>query len=469
MNDDVILKVTNLKQHFRTGVGKYKIYNKAVDGVSFSIKRGEVFSLVGESGCGKTTIGRTILKIYKPTDGEVYLQGKRIVAGYLGLRLENKELKKDLKNYLKDLKMDSSLSKEEIKEKYVQKQLETKTKIKANKKEIKQRKIDQNSKYRPSKEAVEKVKAESDQKIKDLKLLIQEETKDFLEFKANAFKETDSLPANTSDKVKKEIHDKEIKAYRERRALKENRIKTYNDEIVHQSMIPKFYNRPLLNQIQMVFQDPIDSLNPRMSVKDIIAESLYINGIKNKKVVLDKVYEVLNLVGLQANHISHYPHGVSGGQRQRIGVARAIIAEPKLIIADEPISALDVSIQAQIINLLNELREELGLTIMFIAHDLSVVKFLSDKVAIMYYGKIVEMGTKDKIFNRPLHPYTLSLISSIPMPDPNYEKERGPNIRYNPRQHDYRFDKPSLREIEPEHFIYANDKEFEEYKKRLNE
>ncbi|MDR2822739.1 MAG: ATP-binding cassette domain-containing protein [Acholeplasmatales bacterium] len=220
--------------------------------------------------------------------------------------------------------------------------------------------------------------------------------------------------------------------------------------------------------MQMIFQDPIDSLDPRMTVKDIIAEGLYINGIRNQKIVLAKVYEVLKLVGLLPEHADHYPHEFSGGQRQRVGIARAIICDPELIIADEPISALDVSIQAQVINLLNDLRNQLGLTVLFIAHDLSVVKFLSDKVAVMYYGKIVEMGTKDKVFNNPLHPYTLSLMSSIPMPDPNYEKTRGPVVKYNPSIHNYKEQKPSLKEIEKDHYILANDNEFKEYQKRIS-
>ncbi len=466
MNDDVILRVVDLKQHFKTGVGKYKIYNKAVDGVTFDIKKGEVFSLVGESGCGKTTTGRTIMKIYKPTDGEVYLLGQRIVAGTLGLTEKNKELKRGLKEEKAAISKDEVLTSEEKAAKITELAAEVKEQIAANKVEIKQRKKDQKSKYRPDPVQVEKIKEEAKLKTAEFKVLIQKENEDFIKFKKEKLAE---LGGNDLPLKGQELLLEENKDYLKRKKLNKEMLEKYNDDINRELTAPKFFNRPLLNQMQMVFQDPIDSLNPRMSVKDIIAESLYINGIKNEKVVLDKVFEVLKLVGLQPNHIDHYPHEFSGGQRQRIGVARAIISEPKLIIADEPISALDVSIQAQIINLLNELREKLGLTILFIAHDLSVVKFLSDKVAIMYYGKIVEMGSKDKIFNRPLHPYTLSLISSIPMPDPKYEQERKTNIRYNPKQHDYSVNKPYLREIEPGHFIYANDQEFVEYQKRLNE
>lgn len=177
----------------------------------------------------------------------------------------------------------------------------------------------------------------------------------------------------------------------------------------------------LVTKIQMVFQDPIASLDPRMTVREIIAEGLTIRGIRNKKVVDEKVYEVLEKVGLVREHAGRYPHEFSGGQRQRIGVARAIIMEPDLIIADEPISALDVSIQAQVINLLNDLRHELGLTIMFIAHDLSVVKYFSDRIGVMYFGNMVELATSEELFAHPLHPYTRSLLSAIPLPDPVYE------------------------------------------------
>ena len=226
-------------------------------------------------------------------------------------------------------------------------------------------------------------------------------------------------------------------------------------------------NSTLRTQMQMIFQDPIASINPRMTVREIIAEGLKIRGIRDEKYIDEKVYEVLDLVGLVREHADRYPHEFSGGQRQRIGIARAIVLEPDLIIADEPISALDVSIQAQVINLLNDLRNKMGLTIMFIAHNLSVVKYFSDRIGVMYYGKLVELADSDELFEHPLHPYTKSLLSAIPYPDPHHEKHRQ-RIEYKPlKEHDYSVNKPSLREIKPGHFINCNDEEFERYKKEL--
>ena len=218
-------------------------------------------------------------------------------------------------------------------------------------------------------------------------------------------------------------------------------------------------------KMQMIFQDPISSLNPRMTVKEIIGEGLVIQGKLSKKEIEKKVAESLELVGLSPEYASRYPHEFSGGQRQRIGVARALIMDPNVIIADEPISALDVSIRAQVINLLFALREKLGLTILFIAHDLSVVRFFCDRIAVMYNGKVVEMAPSDELFKNPMHPYTVSLLSAIPQPDPDYEKNRQ-RIHYNPRQHQYLTDLPTLQEIAPNHVVYANQAEFQHMKKQ---
>ena len=226
-------------------------------------------------------------------------------------------------------------------------------------------------------------------------------------------------------------------------------------------------NAKLITQIQMIFQDPIASLNPRMTVREIISEGLVIQGIKDQAYIDEKVYEILEMVGLVREHAGRYPHEFSGGQRQRIGIARAVIMHPEMLIADEPISALDVSIQAQVINLLNDLRDTLNLTILFIAHDLSVVKYFSDRIGVMYYGNMVELASSDELFAHPLHPYTKSLLSAIPLPDPHSEKNRK-RITYNAlAEHDYSVNKPTLREILPGHFVRCNDEEELRYRKEL--
>ena len=186
--------------------------------------------------------------------------------------------------------------------------------------------------------------------------------------------------------------------------------------------------------------------------------------MKDKAKIDEMVYEVLETVGLVRDHAGRYPHEFSGGQRQRIGVARAVIMKPELIIADEPVSALDVSIQAQVINLLNDLRRELGITILFVAHDLSVVKYFSDRIGVMYFGKMVELADADELFKHPLHAYTRSLLSAIPLPDPDYEKNRQ-RITYVPlRDHDYSVEQPSFREVSPGHFVLCSDSEEKKYK-----
>lgn len=315
MADKTLVQIQDLKMYFenRKGwFGKQVEYVKAVDGVSLDIKKGETVGLVGESGCGKSSCARTIIRIYDPTDGQILLDGQDIT------HMRQRELK------------------------------------------------------------------------------------------------------------------------------------------------------PLRKKMQMIFQDPYASLNARMTVRDIIAEPLLAHGIvKKKDQANDIVYPMLERVGLTKEHANRYAHEFSGGQRQRVGIARALVLQPELVICDEPISALDVSIQAQVINLLNDLRHKLGLTILFIAHDLSVVKYFSDRIGVMYFGKMVELATSDELFAHPLHPYTKSLLSAIPLPDPHYEKQRK-RIKYEPlAEHDYSVDKPSMREVAPGHFVHCNDAEFARYQAEL--
>ena len=215
----------------------------------------------------------------------------------------------------------------------------------------------------------------------------------------------------------------------------------------------------LTSNIAMIFQDPIESLNPRMTIEEIIGEGLTLRGVTDKAEVRRQVIEMLRKVGLTAEHATRYPHEFSGGQRQRIGIARAMIIKPRMIIADEPVSALDVSIQAQVINLLNDLKEEMGLTILFIAHNLSVVKYFSDRIGVMYYGKMVEIARSEDLYEHPMHPYTRALLSAIPEPNPLTERKRVRTDYVPERDHDYSVEKPSMVEIEPDHFVYCSPSE----------
>jgi ABC-type oligopeptide transport system ATPase subunit len=377
-----VLSVRHLKQYFVSGRGKNRLVVKAVDDVSFDIFQGEVFGLVGESGCGKTTTGRTIIKLYEPTDGEVFFLGQLISAGIKG-----------------------------------------------------------------NKDAIRFKKVETSSKIKELRLSMKAELENTPE-KSDEIKSSYNGQITTLRKAKSEF-------------IEENRIDMHRRKQTFE------VDYDLMRNMQMIFQDPIASLDPRMTVKEIVAEGLRISGERRDSYINEKVNEVLKTVGLLPEHASRYPHEFSGGQRQRIGIARALIVAPKFIIADEPVSALDVSIQAQVINLLNDLRKNLGITIMFIAHDLSVIKYFSDRIAVMYYGNLVEITGAKELFLNPLHPYTRSLLSAVPLPDPRYEKKRKRMVYRPAEEHDYSVDKPKLHEIKEGHFVYANEKEIAEYRKVL--
>ena len=223
----------------------------------------------------------------------------------------------------------------------------------------------------------------------------------------------------------------------------------------------------IIRKIQMIFQDPAASLNERATVDYIISEGLYnFHLFKDEEERKKKVKDIIHEVGLLSEHLTRYPHEFSGGQRQRIGIARALVMEPDFVIADEPISALDVSVRAQVLNLLKKFQKDLGLTYLFIAHDLSVVRFISDRIAVIYKGVIVEVAETEELFNNPIHPYTQSLLSAVPIPDPILERKKVLKV-YDAAQHDYSVDKPEMVEIRPGHFVWANKAEVEKYKKEL--
>lgn len=231
--------------------------------------------------------------------------------------------------------------------------------------------------------------------------------------------------------------------------------------------IPKELDLEVIKKCQMIFQDPMASLNERAKVDYIISEGLLNHHLyKDDADREEKVQKALREVGLLPEFASRFPHEFSGGQRQRIGIARALVMEPEFIVADEPISALDVSIRAQVLNLLNRLKKDRGLTYLFIAHDLSVVRFISDRIAVISKGRIVELAEAEELFLNPLHPYTKALLSAVPMPDPRMEKKKKLLV-YDPSMHDYSVDKPVWEEVKEGHFVYGNQKELEEYRKEV--
>jgi len=463
-NAETLLEVKHLEQYFKFKRGPEK-YLKAVHDISFDVKKGEVFGLVGESGCGKTTTGRSIIKLYNITSGDIKIDGIRISAGTRWNQKEIKYVNMRLNKKLKDLKEDERKKLELLKEEY------------------------QKTYSAPFNYHILKLLIDSGKKI------------DQIDDKKKFIKKYDDILENTQLEMQKEkekanricsVQRKEIrKAKYDNKYYNKNiqlaEVKKVEDkyqkiadenpdhnltkeqEVNKEQELKRAKSTTVTSKIQMIFQDPIASLNPRMTVRDIISEGLVIRGGYSKEYINDEVERVLQLVGLVPEHANRYPHEFSGGQRQRIGIARSVIMNPELIVADEPVSALDVSIQAQVINLLNDLRNELGLTIIFIAHNLSVVKYFCDRIAVMYFGRLVEIATSDELFAHPLHPYTISLLSAVPYPDPSIEKSRT-RIKYNPKEsHDYSKQKPTMREITAGHFVYCNDEEEKKYLKQLSE
>ena len=439
-----ILSVRHLKQFFNMG-GGYK--TKAVHDISFDIKEGECFGLVGESGCGKTTTGRCIINLYDITSGSIYYKGVRIAAGS---RWNEKEIKWSRIHALEkiaSLKREMNAAIAAIKNGGVNPD-DLASLIEREKADMEQEISEYNTSDDGTLPAIEQVRKEHMARIHTL----EEERKAAI------------LAKEGDVEAIKERYKKQITIIRE--DLKKH-IAEQKEQIKQIRYDDSHRDPKLSTEIQMIFQDPVDSLDPRMTVEDIIQEGLKIQHQRNRAENHQKCVDMLQKVGLIPEYASRYPHEFSGGQRQRIGIARALIMNPKFLICDEPISALDVSIRAQILNLLNDVKEEMGLTMLFIAHDLSVVKYFCDRIAVMYFGSIVELATSDELFAHPLHPYTKALLSAIPKPDPRGEKKRVRKV-YNPAEvHDYSKEKPILQEIRPGHFVLANGVEMDRYEEEI--
>ncbi len=495
-HDDTLLEVKNLKMYFDITTGFFKTTPlKAVDNVSLTIKKGETLGVVGESGCGKTTLGRTIMNLYNASSGDVIFNGMSIssysdlkkikVEEKFELRMLKYEFKKSLKAEnanIAELNAKYLQDKEDMEKKYSEKYLQKKQEIEEdiNKAIAKRDKaiselavVDKSTdnKIAEVDANVLKLKEEANVKIKEAHEQMLPELEKAKAKKAEGLAKLKEKKANdkiilasaeNKAKQKKENYNEERVMYEKiigdyridrskacgkyqktRNKIKEDLNKDISnerkaspyysyvdelakinkeckDDIKQIKASSKYRMKKFRRKCTMVFQDPYSSLNPRMTVQDIIAEPLDVNHLYTTKEERRlKVLSLMKKVGLSPEQSTRYAHEFSGGQRQRIGIARALAVNPSFIVCDEPVSALDVSIQAQVINTFEDLQKELGLTYLFIAHDLLVVRHISNRIAVMYLGKVVELAETDELFNGALHPYTISLLSAVPMPDPN--------------------------------------------------
>lgn len=448
-NARVLLRISNLKQYFP--LKKKGVYVKANDGISLDIYEGEVFGLVGESGCGKSTLGRSLLQLYKQTDGRTMYYGRNLLdmapeyAFDTLRRLDAK--KKHMQETAEKLKKEeehyNSLSEED---KMHHKNALDKCRKDANDALLDVTNLvgglivaDNLSEVKTAFLALF-TSAKKCKKVREELIVLQLNAGDIQNrvekgLKGGSAAKLDSLKAKIAAK-EKEVARLEEEVAQNQRAVEELRQKyrshadfdkyeAYYDEGVDLARLSYHEMRHLRSDLQLIFQDPYSSLNPRFSVGQIISEGMRTHHLlaKNDSRTQDKVLAVMESCGLAPYFLHRYPHQFSGGQRQRIGIARSLAVEPKFVVCDEAVSALDVSIQSQIINLLYDLREERNLTYMFITHDLSVVKYISDRIGVMYLGNLVELAYSEDIFKKPMHPYTQALITAIPTTDPDQDKE----------------------------------------------
>ena len=447
MENKTILEVKELKKYFpkqKDILGNVKLWLKAVDDVSFNLEAGKTIGVVGESGCGKTTLGRTILQLYDTTGGKSLYYGRKVEE------LLPKYYINSLKNVVKYKNTYNSLKEKLTNVSYEKLNKLTNVENTITVKEYKEllNVIDELVKENPEDKSLLIVKKdlntiiitleEASTVVGGLILSDANEVKDL--FISKLYKKNELVKLTNKDSLAGQDVNSLIENLNKELDTIEGRILELKKSFVGNALfdeleqnyetglnlakLTKEEMRSLRTEIQLIFQDPYSSLPPRMTIGEILTEPVKVHKIVPKEHVSEHVRKVMKMCGLQPQYYDRYPHEFSGGQRQRICIARALVVNPKLVICDEPVSALDVSIQAQIINLLKDLQRELGLTYMFISHDLSVVKYITDSIIVMYLGNMMEIGDTDDIFNNPLHPYTKALFSAVPNPDPDNKMER---------------------------------------------